>query len=220
MKRTISVLATISFAILFLASPLYASARGPGPSNSSYQGTQTGWTVSWTIVTGPANVSAALGGPLQLQGMLSKGICVLTGMIPGQNAGMSGECSVLGIVNAVGYGASVCQDSFALGASPELPVAWMAMPPQYSELPLFYGITTVNGQVVQDFRVSSSNLLQPQGFNTGVCSSFLFEGYSADLFVPAAAGHYDFTGTPGAYGTLLHYTANVSPIYSFGQNGN
>jgi hypothetical protein len=222
LKRTIMVLATSLFAILLLSSPLYVAAKGSGSSNdgNNIQATQTGWSVSWTIVTGPAYVPSELGGPLHLQGMISKGTCQLKGMIPGTNAGVSGECSVLGVVMATGYGVSMCEDSFALGASPELPAAWMVMPPQDSELPLFYGITTVNGQAVQDFRVSSSNLLQPQGFNTGLCSSFLFEGYSADLFVPGMAGSFNFSGTPGAFGTFLFYQANVSPIYSYGQNGN
>ncbi len=206
-----SALLAVGTLIAMGIAPLSASAYSFGNVN---QGPQTGWMVNWVIVTGPANIPAELGGPLQLQGMVSMGSCQLTGMVPGANAGLSGTCNVYGSLRATGFGTSTCRDSFSLGASPEVPAAWVAMPTSQSELPMFYGVTTVHGHAVNDFRVSSSNLLQPQGTNTGLCTSFLFEGYSADLFVPASAGFYDFSGTSGAFGTFLVYIAIVTPTYN------
>ncbi len=167
-------------------------------------------------MTGPANISAKLGGPLVLYDTVSSGTCTLTGMNSTTNSGSSGQCDETGTVVAAGYGVSTCQASFALGASPSFPAAWMAMPTNESELEMFYGVNTLNGRSVQDFRVSSSTVLQPQGFNTGLCSKFLFDGYSADLYVPATAGQFDLGGTPGDFGMFLHYTANVDPIYATG----
>jgi len=214
-----SSLLAVALAILLVASSVSAMTAY-GYSSQNQAPTQTGWDISWTILTGPATIPPQLGGPLQLQSMLSTGSCQLTGMVPGMNVGMSGECHILAIVNAEGQAPSVCQASFALGSSPELPAAWAAVPTQDSALPMFYGITNLNGQLVQDFRVSSSSLLTPHGFNTALCSAFLFEGYSADTFVPAQAGHFDFSGTQGLFGTFWLYTANVHAIYSHGHGGN
>jgi hypothetical protein len=174
-----------------------------------------------------------------LQGMVNKGTCDLTGMVSGQGYGTSGECTISARVtyqnlealsgklpsNVPASGTSVCKDTFKLGASqPEQPdfpnglPAWIAMPPYASGLFLYYGVT-INGQPVSDFRVSSSVLLNPTGSNTFVCSNFLFEGYSADLFVPAQAGHYNFSGTSSVgpagfnFGTFQVYHAKVTPMH-------
>lgn|SRR5487761_458349 len=233
-RRLYSSLLGVGLAIFLVASSVSAMAAYGYTNNVHNQATQSGWKVGWTILTGPATVPLPTGQKLQLQSMISTGSCDLTGMLLGTNAGTSGECHILAIVNAVGAPPSVCEASFALGASkgntalPDngdpVPFAWAAVPsvvPYPTELAMFYpSITSVNGQAVNDFRVSSSTLLSPGGSNTGLCSSFLFEGFSADTFVPAQAGHFNFSGTPGLFGTFLLYTANVHATYSHGHNGN
>jgi hypothetical protein len=220
-----SSLLGVGLAILLVASSVSAmTAYGYSQNHAT---TQTGWEVSWTILTGPANVPMPTG-ILPLQSMLSTGSCDLTGAIPGMSAaaGMTGECHILAIVNAEGQAPSICQASFELGPStgdPSLdpmPFGWAAVPISQSELALFYGMN------VHDFRVSSPHLVTPSGFNTGLCSAFLFEGYSADLFVPAHAGHYNFSGvsTVGSagfnFGAFMYYTAQVQAVYSQGHRGN
>jgi hypothetical protein len=223
-----SSLLGIALVILLVGSSVSAMTAY-GYSLNQATNAQTGWEVSWTMLTGPATVSLPNGQTLQLQSMLSTGSCDLTGAISGMNAmaGNSGECKILAIVNAVGASPSICEASFTLDESspnpslPDhgdpLPFAWAAVPmsglPYPSELNMFYGIP------VNDFRVSSHNLVTPRGFNTGLCSAFLFEGYSADLFVPAQAGHFDYTGTPGAFGTLMFYGAQVHATHSHGHHG-
>jgi hypothetical protein len=222
-----SSLLTVGLVILLASSSLFAlTAYGYSQNQTA---TRTGWEVSWTILTGPAMVSLPNGQTLQLQSMLSTGSCDLTGAIHGMHdmAGNSGKCDILAIVNAEGAPPSVCEASFALDASspnpslPDLgdplPFAWASVPmsglPYPSLLNMGYGIP------VNDFRVSSSHLVTPHGYNTELCTAFLFEGYSADLFVPAHAGHFDYTGTPGVFGTFTFYSAQVHPIYSHEHDG-
>lgn len=183
---------------------------------------QTGWQISWDIITGPANVSAALSpyvGPIVLAEQVSSGSCSLTGMFTGINdSGTSGQCQINATVLAMGYTPSLCYANFTLGATPpghssSLPVAWEAMPTSKSELDLFYGVTTIDNQTIQDFRVASPSHISPTGYNTGLCTEFLFHGYSADTYVPAIAGQLNLTGTPGGYGAFVFYNATVEPIY-------
>jgi hypothetical protein len=182
-------------------------------------GTQTGWQISWNITTGPANVSAALGGPVVLFEQVTSGSCSLTGMFTGINdSGTSGQCQINATIIAMGYAPSLCYANFTLGATPpghssSLPVAWEAMAADKSELDLYYGVTSINGQNVSDFRVASPTHIYPTGYNTGLCTSFLFHGYSADTYVPAIEGDLNLTGTPGDYGAFVFYNATVEPIY-------
>lgn len=247
-----SSLLAVGLVIVLIASSVSAmTAYGYSDSNNHNQTTQTGWRVSWEIKTGPATGPSSTGGLFgfqtsdgsmylfSLQAMVNKGTCDLTGMVPGQGYGTSGECTVSAKVtyqnlealsgnlpsNVPTSGTSVCKDTFKLGASPPeqpdfpngLP-AWIAMPADASGLFLYYG-QTINGQPASDFRVSSSTLLNPTGSNTFICSNFLFEGYSADLFVPAQAGHFNFSGVSSVgpagfnFGTFQEYHANVTPIH-------
>ena len=247
-----SSLLSVGLVIVLVASSVSAmTAYGFSANTNHNQTTQTGWRVNWEIKTGPATGPSTTGGLFgfqtsdgsvylfSLQGMVNKGTCDLTGMVPGQNYGTSGECTVSAKLtyqnlaalagklpsNVPASGTSVCKDTFDLGASPPeqpdfpngLP-AWIAMPADGSGLFLYYG-QTINGQPASDFRVSSSVLLNPTGSNTFVCSNFLFEGYSADLFVPAQAGHFNFSGVSSVgpagfnFGTFQVYHANVTPIH-------
>ncbi|MDH2900864.1 MAG: hypothetical protein PXY39_07810 [archaeon] len=228
-----SSLLAVGLVIVLIASSVSAmTAYGYSDNNNHSQTTQTGWRVSWVVKTGPAPPGA----PLPLQSMLITGSCDLTGMLPGGMAGTSGHCEVLTIVNYYDSSGTVqsstCQGDITLGNSPGLkamtgssvPLGWVVMPPSDSGLYTLYGIT-VHGNPVSDFRVgwsseTAANIASGSlGPTSGVCSMFLFDGTSADLFVPAQAGHFNFSGVSSVgpagfnFGTFQVYHANVTPIH-------
>lgn len=221
------------------ASPCPYSIPTVGNPSSSVQQSSSdyGYNVRFCVVTGPApQQPIPLGSSsfyLYLQSIVIAGTCNLTGGSGNGGtiiSGSSGECSIISnvtgtVVNAtsdetVATGPSFCQaDDISLGAAPTsaspsqdpLPVAWLSTGPNGSALVQYYNISTANK--TGDFRIGWSNLLSPEGSNTFLCASYLFDGYSADLFVPAQAGLYNFTGTQGVSGTFLYYYANVTPLH-------
>ncbi len=236
------VFTSVSFAILLLfGTPLSAAAFGQGSNHSPpaachpmplgphFNPMSGGYNVKWCVETGSATVpigTSSSGAPifLNLQSMIITGNCELTGMLAGGMAGRSGQCRVLTIVNYISdssgtVSTSTCQGTITLGGAPDLGgAAWVVVPEKDSELFLFYNMS------VNDFRVGWSTTTQASiasgalGPTSAVCASFLFDGTSADLFVPAHAGHFNFSGvsTVGPagfnFGTFVFYHANVTPI--------
>lgn len=220
------------------ASPCPYSIPIVGNLSSSVRQTSSnyGYNVSFCVVTGPApHQPIPLGSSplhLYLESIVTAGSCNLTGGSGNGGttvSGLSGECSIIAnltgtVVNAtsgetLASGPSFCEvDNITLGAAPTnatpsqdpLPVAWIATGPNYSALVQYYNISTANK--TGDFRIGWSNLLSPGGTNTFLCANYLFDGYSADLFVPAQAGLFNFTGTQGVSGTFLYYYARVTPV--------
>jgi hypothetical protein len=206
---------------------------GSSSSSSSY-----GYTVTFCVKTGPSpHQPLPLGHTpfyLYLQSIFTAGTCNLTGALGNGGAlisGSSGECSIIAnvtgsVVNATSgktlvSGPSFCEaDNIALGAAPShasplqdpLPVAWAATGPNGSDLVQYYKVAAANN--TGDFRIGWSSLQTPSGSNTFLCSAYLFDGYSADLYVPAHVGLFNFTGTQGAFGTFLYYYSNVTPLFS------
>lgn len=208
----------------------------PTPSSSS-SSSSYGYTVTFCVETGPSpHQPLPLGDThfyLYLQSIVTTGTCYLTGASGNGPliSGLSGECSIIAnvtgsVVNATSGKTLVSGPSFCdakditLGAAPSnaspaqdpLTAAWVATGPKGSDLVKYYNVAAAND--TGDFRIGWSSLQSPSGSNTFLCSAYLFDGYSADLYVPAHVGLYNFTGTQGAFGTFLYYYANVTPLYS------
>ncbi len=196
-----SSLLAVGLVIVLVASSVSALTAYGYSNNSHNQAVQTGWKVEVYASTGPSDFAS----PIQITGMFVQGSCVLTGSANGGMNGTSGQCQFLGIVNAQGTPSSVC---YAY-----VPVSFWTQVPVGPKAPL----SAVSGK--PDLRIFS-NGFTIRGSNTGLCSSILFDGNSADLFVPAAVGHYNFSGDPTPFGTFVVYHASVQAIYSHGHNGN
>jgi hypothetical protein len=188
-----SSLLGIALAVLLIAGSVSALVAY---GDSQNQQAQTGWNIQVAALTGPSDFLD----PIQINGMLVTGSCTLSGSSNGGMSGTSGQCQFLGIVDAQGMPLSVC---FA-----NIPVSYWTQVPPGPDAPL----SALSGK--PDLRVFS-NSFALQGRNTNLCGGILFDGNSADLFVPAAAGSYNFGGdTLAPIGTFLFYHANVRATYS------
>jgi hypothetical protein len=196
-----SSLLAFGLVILLVAGSVSALTAYGYSNNSHNQERQTGWSVRVQAATGPSDFAS----PLQINGMFVMGSCTLTRSTDGGLTGNSGYCHFLGMVNAQGMPVSVCEAN--------IPVSFWTQVPVGPEAPL----SAVSGK--PDLRIFSNGFTL-QGSHTGLCSAILFDGNSADLFVPAAAGHYNFAGDPTPFGTFLEYYAVVHAIYSHGHNDN
>jgi hypothetical protein len=203
-----------------------------------------GYNVNFCVVTGPGQGPANGLYPLppsttpaylfSLQGMVIEGSCDLTGGTISQGYGTSGVCTVFASVSysdltplspkapsLPSSGTSVCRGTIVLGNSPNLKgAAWVVVTPsQGSGLAVFYG------KAVSDFRLGWNSATEKEiqsgflGPTSQVCSMFLFDGTSADLFIPAQVGHFNFSGLDSVgpadfnFGAFTFYNANVSHFH-------